>query len=271
MANKARQYKRSTVRRLDTLSGNECSAPDCPKSLVAKDGASIISKICHIEAASADGPRYNASMTDDERRHFNNLILLCDECHTIIDNKDNEVLYPVELLREWKSDHHSKITQRLQAKKSLLKLAIDAIAGGDFELENNGDESTSPYQIDKKIEYNAIRRNRPLIEEYKVYYNRISTLYDELESHGSFKKDKLLRNVRRIYLDVKGKYVEGKDNPIESVRENADNIIEDIEDILTDTDGLGLGAFDEDVSFGISVVMVDAFMRCKILEEPPVQ
>ena len=52
MKEKARQYKPSTVRRLDTLSGNQCAAPGCTRSLIAKDGETILSKICHIEAAS---------------------------------------------------------------------------------------------------------------------------------------------------------------------------------------------------------------------------
>ena len=86
---KARQYKPSTVRRLDTLSGNECAHPNCTKKLIAEDGISIISKICHIAAASKEGPRFDENMTDDERRGFDNLILLCDEHHVIIDNKEN--------------------------------------------------------------------------------------------------------------------------------------------------------------------------------------
>lgn len=52
--NKAREIKRSTLRRLDTLSGNECAHPDCLKKLIAEDGVSIISKICHIAAASKE-------------------------------------------------------------------------------------------------------------------------------------------------------------------------------------------------------------------------
>lgn len=269
--NKARQYKRSTIRRLDTLSGNECSSPDCDKPLIARDDKSIISKICHIEAASSDGPRYNPNMTDDERRDFSNLILLCDECHTIIDNKENENDYPVSLLQDWKDTHQSKIIQKLQSKQSLLKMAIDAIA--DYDLDGSFDnlnESRSPFNIDHKIQYNMVVRNRPLINEYKVYYNKLSTLYDELETQGSFKKDKLLNNIRRIYLKAKGKYVDKAENEIEAVRDNADNIIEDIEDILNCSDGVDQGHFPEDISFGISVVMVDAFMRCKILEEPEI-
>ena len=269
MADKARQYKRSTIRRLDTLSGNECTAPDCDKPLIAKDAQSIISKICHIEAASSDGPRYNPSMTDDERRHYNNLMLLCDECHTIIDNKENEDKYPVELLEEWKANHHSKITQKLQINDSLLKRAIDAIANCDFEDKSeNETEKNTPFNIDEKIQYNMVKRNKPIIDEYKVYYNKISVLYDELESQGSFKKDKLLKNIRRIYLKVKGKYINDAENEIDVIRENADSIIEDIEDILIGTNGIDNNLFSEDISFGISVVMVDAFMRCKILEKP---
>ena len=99
MTEKARQYKPSTVRRLDILSGNECSAPDCSNKLIARDGQTIVSKICHIEATSINGPRFNPDMTDDERRHFDNLILLCDECHSIIDNPENESDYPVELAK----------------------------------------------------------------------------------------------------------------------------------------------------------------------------
>jgi len=61
----------------------------CFNKLIARDEQTIVSKICHIEAASQNGPRYNPNMSDEERRHFDNLILLCDECHSIIDNKDN--------------------------------------------------------------------------------------------------------------------------------------------------------------------------------------
>ena len=92
----------STVKRLCTLSGNQCAAPGCTKSLIARDGKTIVSKICHIEAANENGPRFNPGMEDDERRHFDNLILLCDECHRMIDNQENEKKYPVVLLKEWK-------------------------------------------------------------------------------------------------------------------------------------------------------------------------
>jgi hypothetical protein len=262
---KARDYTPSTVKRLHTLSGNECFAPTCDRRLIAADGETVVSKICHIEAASPKGPRYRLAMTDDERRHFNNLILLCDECHQIIDNKANEIKYPVSLLQEWKTTHENKQKNKISLNTSLLTLTINAIASADFEGEQ--DESYKPFNIESKITYNAIKRNKFLIEEYKVYYAKLATLYKELEQQGSFKKERLLRNVRHLYLKIKGKYSDGAENSIDAIRAHADDIIEEVEgELLAIVDSSNISI--ENVSFCLSVIMVDAFMRCKIFEEP---
>lgn len=267
MPNKARQYKRSHVRRLDTLSGNECAEPNCNRPLVAEDGISIVSKICHIEAASKDGPRYNSNMVDDERRHYNNLILLCDEHHTIIDNKENEGRFSVALLKEWKKNHEDKQLYKLR-RTSLLRLAIEAIA--DLEL-NDSDipPDVESFNIEAKISYNDVKRNKFLIENYKVFYTKVNTIYRELESQGSFKRDKLLRNIYRLYLRAKGRYVSKLGDPLEDIKNNSDNIIEDIENELLQLIKADGDFYDEDIVYGLSIIMVDSFMRCKILEEPP--
>lgn len=268
--NRARDYTRSTIRRLDILSGNQCAAPDCDRKLLARDGESIVSKICHIEAASPEGPRWNPDMSDYDRRHFSNLILLCDECHTIIDNKDNENDYPVDLLKCWKFDHESKRTYEVLIEHpSLLGTVVDALA--DLDLDSSSDEQhkIQSFDIQEKIEYNAVKRNRALIEENKVFYPKLSALYESLEEEGSFKKQNLLRNIRRLYLQIKGRYVEDCPEPMEVVRVHSDDIIEDVQDELLVLVETGNRNSPEDVAFGVSVVMVDAFMRCKILEVPP--
>ncbi len=249
------------------LSGNECAEPNCGRRLLAKDNESIVAKICHIEAASADGPRFNPAMTDDERRHFDNLILLCDEDHTIIDNKANESLYSVPLLKEWKKNHESKLLgEKLRSKPSLLKDAINSIANINWdEIEET--PSLNSFNPKDKISYNSIKRNVSIINEYKSYYGKINSLYDEIEKQGSFKKEKLLNNIRYIYVRVKGKYVLDAENPLDIIRLNSDNIIDDIYDeIYTKIEESN--SFDDDIVLAINLIIVDAFMRCKILEEP---
>lgn len=205
-------------------------------------------------------------MTDVERAHYENLLLLCDECHSIIDNKDNEGKYSVELLKSWKKSHESKYLYEQLRNPSLLYKVINAIASASFE-EDSVSVKISPFGIAEKIQYNNVKRNRYLIEEYAGYNGKISSIYAELEKAGSFKKEKLLSNVRTIYLKVKGVYVSDSTDPFSIIRQKADDIMEEVESrLLTVVENTGLSS--EDMAFGVSVIMVDAFMRCKILEEP---
>ena len=103
-----RDYKLSEIKRLFALSRNECSKPECSNKLIAEDGKTVIAKICHIEAAKKGGARFNSKMNNDQRRSFDNLIILCDEHHQIIDNKANEDEYRKDVLLNWKKEHLSK-------------------------------------------------------------------------------------------------------------------------------------------------------------------
>ncbi len=271
--NKARQYKPTTVRRLDTLSGNECAEPNCNKKLIAEDGQSIISKICHIEAASKDGPRWNKNMTDDERRDFSNLILLCDEHHTIIDNKNNEAIYSVTLLKKWKTDHEAKILHLISGDNILTKnsSALNTVINfiGDKIINPlYYSETVNAPNTENKILYNNVIRFKPIVEEYVVYHGKLNKLYEEIEKQGSTKKEFVLQNIKNIYLKEKGKY---KD--INEIRENADNIIENIENelwkIIDKANNPISNLPIEAIEISLLVILVDAFMRCNILEEPP--
>ncbi|QDT96263.1 ABC-three component system protein [Gimesia aquarii] len=270
MTTKARDYKLTTVKRLHTLSGNQCSAPDCDRKLLARDDETMVSKICHIEAASKNGPRWNPTMNDDQRRHFDNLILLCDECHNIIDNIENEKKYPVDLLKNWKKEHESTVTYSyLNERPALLNIVINAISKIELDAEEDlSFQNVEAFEIESKINHNDIKRNKALLEEYKVFYMKINSLYQTLEEEGSFKKENLLRNIRATYLRIKGKYIENSSDPMQIIRNNADNIIEDVQDELITMAEQNTNDNKEDIAFGVTIIMVDAFMRCKILEEP---
>jgi hypothetical protein len=267
MVDNARNYTPTTRRRLDLLSGNVCAEPNCRNILTTQNGEIVIAQIAHIEAANAGGNRYNPNMSDDERRHFNNLLLLCDEHHKTVDHKPNEALYPASLLREWKKNHEAKQQQTLSNNPTLLSVAIKAIA--KLKTETIQDNlSVESFDIRDKITYNMIVRNVFLIEDYKIYNNKISALYQELEEQGSFRKEQLLSNIRNIYLKIAGKHAIAGVDRLKVIRNNADNIIEDVEQELMQQMTQDESTNSNDFSFAISVIMVDAFMRCKILEEP---
>ncbi|MBC8754985.1 tetratricopeptide repeat protein [Kordia sp. YSTF-M3] len=109
----------STVKLLYGLSNNTCSNPTC-KNPIIKDGVPL-GEICHIEAASENGPRYNKNSDDEYRRSFENLILLCEACHKIIDIKIEA--YPTSLLTQWKDQQESK-SNEFEINTELLELLI---------------------------------------------------------------------------------------------------------------------------------------------------
>jgi 5-methylcytosine-specific restriction endonuclease McrA len=267
---KARQYKPTTVRRLDTLSRNECAEPNCTKKLVARDGMSIISKICHIEAASPLGARYNENSNDEYRRSFENLILLCDECHIIIDNKENEDQYPVALLQSWKENHEAKSKadfskQGLSKYQSALGKIITILSKTLKDFNQNIEPEDAP-DTSEKINYNKVVTNKAIIEEYKIYQGTLNRRYTELENQGLFRKENILQYIKKLYLIEKQKYLTH-----ETIQNNADLIFNNIKTALWEkvdnTDGASQ-IDGEAIEMCIDIVMVDAFMRCNILEEP---
>ena len=82
------------------------------------------------------------------------------------------------------------------------------------------------------------------------------------------KKKRLLQNIRSIYLKIKGIYIKDQiENDLEIIKINSDNIFEDVYiELLKRMEGSPY--WEEDLIFSIHLIMVDAFIRCKILEEP---
>src|ERR1700735_2502031 len=95
------------IRLLFQQSGNRCAFPSCTRTLSCprsgKDSTVPTSEIAHIVAESVDGPRGNHPMRSEERNRYENLILLCEEHHHVIDTQ--VATYPVDALRQMKYDH----------------------------------------------------------------------------------------------------------------------------------------------------------------------
>lgn len=113
-----RDVKDSVRRLLYANSGNICAMYGCNNTLVQANTASI-NEICHIEAVNENGARYNSNLTDEYMNSYENLILLCPTCHSIIDNKLNEEFYTVEYLKQMKQFHEQQVQEALMKKAAI--------------------------------------------------------------------------------------------------------------------------------------------------------
>lgn len=107
-----------SIRAQKTLWGRaagRCSFPVCRNEVFFEEEASnptLIGENCHI--VSESGPRADPAFPEELRNSYSNLILLCRNCHKIIDDPENgEKIYSVEKLRDMKLEHEAWVREKL--------------------------------------------------------------------------------------------------------------------------------------------------------------
>jgi len=101
-----------------------CSNPECKALTVCpsdtiSDKSIYIGEAAHITAAASSGPRYDESLTVEERCSIENAIFLCSSCATMID-KNKGIDFTKEVLRNWKLQHEAWVRSNLN--KSIYSL-----------------------------------------------------------------------------------------------------------------------------------------------------
>lgn len=112
-----------TVKKLWSVSGNQCAFPGCEQPLIDFDHDVVIGEMSHIHARSSGGPRNDAEMEEDEREAYSNLIVLCRNHHQLVDGAPDE--FPADVLRQWKQKHESQSSEPRDLPPELLEEWID--------------------------------------------------------------------------------------------------------------------------------------------------
>lgn len=106
--------KKDVERRLWASSGGFCQNPTCVGDLFAlfEDGKiSSLANMAHNIPQSDDGPRSEKIHVEIDRDGYDNLLMLCPTCHTLVDKNADQ--YPEFTLREWKSNHVKRVMDAL--------------------------------------------------------------------------------------------------------------------------------------------------------------
>ncbi|EAY3717294.1 hypothetical protein FGS56_20070 [Salmonella enterica] len=110
------EFPEKTKKILQERVANRCSNPGCncltsgPNYDAEK--ATRIGVAAHITAAAPNGPRFNPSLSSEERKHISNGIWLCQNCAKLIDS--DELTYTEHVIRSWKSETECRIRHELE-------------------------------------------------------------------------------------------------------------------------------------------------------------
>jgi len=122
----------------------------------------------------------------------------------------------------------------------------------------NKSESVNSFEIGRKISFNELTDSKSTIDEYCVYYKKVDEKYSEFDTLGSNKSNSVLATIKREYLKLKN--IGNSDLIFLTVTEKIKNkVIESPNFLEIPIDELELC---------VDILVVDAFIRCKIFENP---
>ncbi len=95
----------ATKLKLFTDSAGYCQNPECDNEIFPKGFENFphIAEMAHIFAATDGGPRTDMKLSKEERGAYKNIILLCANCHTLVDKTPQK--HAAELMQSWKLEH----------------------------------------------------------------------------------------------------------------------------------------------------------------------
>ena len=144
MANNRDDFSLATKELLANRVGRRCSNPKCQKLTCAAntdpDKITNIGVAAHICAAAKGGPRYDESMTPEERKSSENGIWLCQSCSKLIDTDTTR--YSKAVLLEWKKaaelsalSEIEKISpiQSMEEDKAIIKFFVQCFDRPAFQ------------------------------------------------------------------------------------------------------------------------------------------
>lgn len=122
----------AVARLLLAESGGFCANPECPSPyLFRRHGAGTdeehvptVAQMAHVIADSPAGPRGREG--GGRRGCYENLLLLCANCHTIVDDMRLQSIYSVAKLLEWKRKHRERVASQFVARECRDRTELDA-------------------------------------------------------------------------------------------------------------------------------------------------
>lgn len=125
--------KIQTLKKLFALSQNRCAFYNCTCPIV-NEYNQVIAQVCHIEAANVGGERFNPAQSNEDRRQFENLILLCQHHHT----ETNDVTrFPTTVMKQMKASHEAKASLANTPSDLIQQRFIDQSTSSSLQLPVN--------------------------------------------------------------------------------------------------------------------------------------
>ena len=134
---------------------------------------------------------------------------------------------------------------------------------GILAREDLSDGAESPeinvHNIDDKVAFNNLTEVKDIIDEYKVYYSKLNEIYSEFDKLGNNKSNSVFKKIKRLYIELSSENYDPRSLFFAVITATTENIIQSKNYVEIPI---------EELEMCTHILVVDAFIRCKIFRNP---
>ena len=142
--------------------------------------------------------------------------------------------------------------------ESNLAKVINILAEEQLDFNAESPEINS-FAIENKISFNDLEDAKDIINDYKIFYQRLDEIYSEFDKEGKNKRISVLQEIRRQYIELNRL----NNTPLDIFYE----IINSIMNVIIESSNY-IEIPKEELQMCVDILIVDAFIRCKIFKNP---
>lgn len=148
-----------------------------------------------------------------------------------------------------------------QRVKSLLPMVIKALCTYNDNENFVSFDGTKAFEINQKIEFNHLKESEELIHKWAPYEGIMMKIYNEFDQSGHLKSKAILMKINRKYRQLRQE-IQNEDELFFSIIKSFNDEMIFNQELVNDN------ISEEELEICIEIIVVDAFMRCKIFKNP---
>jgi hypothetical protein len=143
---------------------------------------------------------------------------------------------------------------------SNLSKVVDILSKEDLTVEVRN-INVHDFDIIRKIEFNKIENTKSIISNYSLHYTRVDNIYSAFDKQGVNKSNSVHHQIRNIYISLCNGSDEKKSDLIFL------EIIKMVKELIIKSANF-VEIPEEELDLCVNIIVVDAFIRCKIFNNP---
>lgn len=145
-----------------------------------------------------------------------------------------------------------------ERRPSVITYVINRLADEPLaEIAVNPD--TKSFDLEPKIDFNSLKKWRDIISEYTVFSLLVDKIYRAYDEQGVNKSFAVLSSLHDLYLNLASELIGDA---------LFDKLLESVYDIVNKDYEYNESLTREELQMNIKIVLVDAFVKCKIFKKP---